>query len=68
MYFRKPLMLLQSETKSKGCNGLDVLKFKTKYALPQKESYLCAVEHLKPMGQSESGQNCRVWSLYYLKQ
>lgn len=61
-------MLPQSETKSKGCNALDVLKFKTKYALPRKESYLCAVEHLKPMGQNESGQNCRVWSSYYLKQ
>lgn len=42
MYFRKPFMFLQSETKGKGCNALDILHFTTK--TPQMESYLCAVE------------------------
>lgn len=31
-------------------------------------AYFCAMEHLKPVGHSESGHECTVWSLSCLKQ
>lgn len=60
-------MLQQSETKRRGGNTPGILRCKTQHASSEGDTYFRAMEHLKPVGQSESGHERTVWSLSCLK-